>query len=236
MPSYHSLVSNSDEHVAVRIHCLENEVTYASKEYMEGQFAPQLIIEFGPAPVGMHLLAERANIKQLSHYGRGRRLGRGTTKVTTHSGDINEDEYEESEPIKEIPVCPDPSLNLAMVQRSYVVDDATIVHAAQDIAFGSDILLEVSPPECGDMHVMLNFDAMSITRGSPVEYASILIHAIEASSKSGAVFLRAPTPTWSEDTVTWRSAPEYDKVIGSLSTIESGMVSCVCLYVYRHYH
>ena len=217
------LISNSDEQVAVRIKaCLKNSVGYASKDYMQGKFAPQIIIEFGPPPAGMYLLSERSQMQQLSHY--GRRLGSGTTKVSGGSGDIDDDHVDDEPVIQELPVCPDIYLDLSATNSLYVTGDSTIVYRDQDSSFGSDILLELSPPQCGDMHAMLNFNVSSLTNGHAVEYASILIHVIEGSDLSGATFLHAPVPNWTEDTLTWRTAPEYDTFVGSLNTIQSGMV------------
>ena len=89
--------------MAVRIQaCLKNSVGYASKDYMQGKFAPQIIIEFGPPPAGMYLLSERSQMQQLSHY--GRRLGSGTTKVSGGSGDIDDDHLDDEPVIQELPV------------------------------------------------------------------------------------------------------------------------------------
>jgi len=230
------LVSNSDEHVAVRIQaCLKNQVAYASQEYMQGQYAPRLVIELGPSPVGMQMIAGRFQMQQLSHY--GRQLGRGTTKITTHSGDT--DSLDEDVSImKDIPICPYPNHNvdLSTVISSYATDDATIMYQDQDSnSLGDDVLLEVSPFECGgDMHAMLKFDLSSLGSSSSVEYASILIHVIEGSSLNGAVFLHAPTPDWSEDSISWKTAPEYTEVVASLSTLQNGMVSLLDVYDASH--
>lgn len=233
------LISSSDEQVAVRVQaCLKNSVGYASKDYMQGQFAPQLIIEFGPPPAGMHLLSERPQMQQLSHYGR-RRLGSGTTKVSGGSGDIDDDHVDEPV-IQELSVCPNIHLDLSGTTSAYATGDSTIVYRDQDSSFGSDVLLELSPPQCGDMHAMLKFDVSSLTNSRVVEYASILIHAIEGSNLSGATFLHAPVPNWTEDTLTWRTAPEYDTFVGSLNTIQSGMVRSdlnylLLFYLYRSF-
>lgn len=81
------------------------------------------------------------------------------------------------------------------------------------------------------MHAMLIFDVKSLIDSSMVGYASILIHVIQGSDLVGATFLHAPSE-WEENSVNWRNAPEYDMVIGSLSTIKKGMVSLSAIYVY----
>ena len=123
-------------------------------------------------------------------------------------------------------MCPDPNLGIDLsraVSRD-ATDDATIVRGEQNLSFGSDPVLEVNPSYCGEMHSLIKFDVGSLAT-STIEYASILIHTIEGSSLNGAVFLQTPGTDWLEETVTWRTAPEYQNVIGSLSTIQNGMVS-----------
>ena len=184
----------------------------------------QLVIEFGPPPVGVHLLAARHD-GRTNHY--GRKLARKTSTSSSSSDSGSNNGESDDEPMPDIPVCPDPNLNIDLSQAvsAYARGDSTIVYSEQDKSFGSDVLLELSPPQCGDMHTMINFDVKSLVTSPMVEYASILIHVIEGSDLSGATFLHTPVSDWSEDSVTWRNAPEYDKVIGSLNTIKNGMVS-----------
>lgn len=220
----------------------------------------QLVIEFGPPPIGMHLLASHHNMQP--HY--GRKLGgsssrssstkkssntkkssststksskpsstKKSTKSSKHSKGSTKDSSSNDggggDPIiPDIPVCPDPNLDidLSTAVSAYAKGDSTIIYSEEDKSFGSDVLLELSPPQCGDMHTMINFDVKSLVDSPTVEYASILIHVVEGSDLSGATFLHAPVPSdWLENSVTWRNAPEYDTVIGSLSTIKNGMVS-----------
>ncbi|KAL9187030.1 hypothetical protein ACHAXT_010750 [Thalassiosira profunda] len=227
------LVSQSDEQVAVRIEaCLKNMVQYASKEYRRGQFAPQLVVELGPPPIGMHLLASQHGGRKLGgKKSSSRSSSRSKSKKTSTSSKSSKPSESSSSSSSddgsrpgEIPVCPDPNLgiDLSRAISREATDDATIVRGEQNLSFGSDALLEVNPSYCGEMNSLIKFDVGSLAT-STIEYASILIHTIEGSSLNGAVFLQTPATDWSEETVTWRTAPEYENVIGSLSTIRNGM-------------
>lgn len=203
----------------------------------------------------MHLLASQ--ITHADHYGR-RKLGRNnkTTKpssksskpskrssrsskpnksssISSEDGDSgSSDGGSDDESMPEIPVCPDPqvALDASNAVSAYAKGDSTIVYTDQNQSLGSDVLLELSPSPCGDMHAMLNFDVRTlISRPRMAAYASILIHVIEGSDLTGATFLHTPVSDWSEDSITWRNAPEYDTVLGSLNSIQKGMVSYLCL-------
>jgi hypothetical protein len=205
----------------------------------------QLVIEFGPPPVGIPLLA--AHHDGISHYGRmlGRSSSRDTDKdksgkpgkrrtssksaaksskssKVSDDGESN-DGSDGDGTLPDIPVCPVPNLNMdvSMAVSLYAEGDSAIVAEAPNKSFGSDVILELSPPQCGDMQAMITFDVNAFVS---VEYASLLIHVIEGSDLSGATFLHA-IESFEEEDVTWRNAPEYDRVIGSLNTIKNGMVS-----------
>lgn len=212
----------------------------------------KLVIEFGPPPVGMQLLA--ANHDARAHY--GRKLGRSRSRKDSDSSSSTKstkaskpskkstkaskksskgsgskhsagsDDIDDLDPgMPSLPVCPNSNIDLSTVLVADAIVDSTIVHREEDKSFGSDVLLELSPSRCGDIHTMLIFDAGPLLSGSPIEYASILVHVIEGSNLSGATFLNAPAAAdLSENELTWRNAPEYDRVISSLSTIRSGTV------------
>lgn len=181
----------------------------------------------------MHLLATQKQ-GPVAHY--GRKLGRSSsgsrdkkrTSNTRSSNDSSSDEPDDDqnddhEIMPDIPVCPNPSkIDLSNVINEYATGDATIVWGDQDKSFGSEVLLEINPSQCGIMHTMINF---YVGKLGEVDNASVLIHVIEGSDLNGAVFLHTPGSDWLEDSVTWRNSPEYDKVVGSLSTIGNNMVS-----------
>ena len=241
---------------------LPRRVQYASKDYEQGQYAPkvtgpfpslicfavsthflvrytQLVIEFGPPPVGMHLLAARRD--RPSHYGRmlgkatgsdtsqdeGRKSSKRKTTNKSSSRSIkqsNDSESNDESGVGDISVCPglNPDTYLPMAVQLHAKGDSTIVAEEPDNAsFGSDTILELSPPQCGNMQAMILFDVNSLVNAT---CASILIHAIEGSTVNGATFLHAPL-FFDENTVTWRNAPDYDRVIGNINTIASGTVS-----------
>lgn len=199
----------------------------------------QLVIEFGPPPVGMHLLAAR---REMSHYGRrlkspsnhdapkgnsktSNKSSRRSSKYSSKSSKSDDGGSDDGD-LPDVPVCPVPDLDmdLSLAVSLDATGDSTIVNEAKarDKSFGSDVILELSPLQCGEMQAMMTFDVSSLA--STVEYASILIHVIEGSDLSGATFLHTPQ-SFNEDSVTWSNAPEYGNVIGSLTTIKNGMVS-----------
>jgi hypothetical protein len=175
----------------------------------------------------------------VQHY--GRKLGRtSSSKKSSKSSKSSSESSSESKggDIPDIPVCPNVDMDLSTAISADTSGDSTIIYEGAGKNFGSDVLLEVSPSQCGDMHTMINFDVRSLLTGQSnleaaplpilVERASILINAIEGADMSGAIFLQTPHSDWSEDTITWRNAPEYEHVIGSLNTVENGMVSLIC--------
>ena len=168
-----------------------------------------------------------SDIMTRSDYGRQRELGRSSsrkTKVSAHtsgSRDTEDDDFDIL-PLPQTPICPAPIPKQSIVGYSSV-DDATIIYSEQDRSFGFDAVLEVSPRQCGEMHAMIRFDVSGISDRRAIQYAGILVHAVDGSHLNGATFLQTPVGDWDENDVTWKNAPEYDKVLGSLSTIKGGI-------------
>lgn len=179
------LISTTDDYVSIKIEsCAKNMVQYASKEFMQGHFAPQLVVEFGPPSVG--LISSDVGIS-LSDHGCSKSL-RGM------------------------------DTSLVFVEKA--VADATIKQQSGSESFGSEQLLEISSSPCQDMHALIEFD-IGLFAGE-VDYAALLIFVQDSGNSQGATFVQNNAMNWSEDSVTWQAAPEYEKVIGSLSKVDSG--------------
>ena len=99
-------------------------------------------------------------------------------------------------------------------------DDATVrpgSRASQNFGSAHDLLVDAS----SEKNFLLRFDVTGVG-GSSVVSAVLRLYVIDSSS-SGGDFVRTTDTTWSEDTVTWNTAPAADAgLVGSLGSVSSG--------------
>ncbi|HSM45738.1 MAG TPA: DNRLRE domain-containing protein [Acidimicrobiia bacterium] len=101
-------------------------------------------------------------------------------------------------------------------------EDATIISAEPDTAFGDEDGIELELSEDYEERSLIRFDVVGIPEGRLV--SRVLLRLVQVDGSSWGGLLSGVNGDWSEDSVTWATAPGLGDPLAPLPANEEGLV------------
>ena len=104
-------------------------------------------------------------------------------------------------------------------------EDATLVKSDPDSNFGLEPSLKIrgvsSGPNAQDAVIKFVIPASGFSASTPVD-AIVRVYSLQDSSSGGIFHLAPDTGPWSEETVTWSNAPDWETRIDDIAAVKKG--------------